>query len=227
MNSLLGVGIYSVQEAAAITGVEARKIRRWLFQKEAGELAGLWVPELYPAGVTDALSFHDLLELRFVAAFRKHGVSLQTIRVAVEHAKEFIGSPYPFTCKKFLTDGRSIFAHTLEETGDACLVDLVRKQYVFQRVISPSLYAGIEYGSDDLAARWFPTRSRKIVLDPARSFGKPILNGYGVTTEALFAAWKAEGESFKSVAFSYDIPQQYVEAAVKFEQRIASNEIFH
>ncbi|MCP4597728.1 DUF433 domain-containing protein [Neptuniibacter sp.] len=227
MNSLLGVGIYSVQEAAAITGIEARKIRRWLFQYRNNEFNGLWKTELSGLDMSDNLSFHDLLELRFVNAFRNHGVSFQAIRVAALHAQELIGSKYPFTCKKFLTDGQSIFAQTLEETGDECLMDLVKKQYVFKQVISDSLYAGIEYNDNNLASRWYPTRSRKIVLDPTRSFGKPILTDFGITTETLFAAWKAEDKNYRIVADTYEIPLDQVKAAIGFEQRIASNEVLH
>ncbi|MBV1790563.1 helix-turn-helix domain-containing protein [Marinobacterium sp. D7] len=233
MKELIGVGIYSIPEAAALTGIESRKIRRWLFDgpKQPGTLVGanaLWTPELADADVGDNISFHDLLEVRFVDAFRQHGVSLQSIRAAAAHAKEFFASPYPFTCQKFLTDGRSIFADTLEETGDESLMDLVKKQYVFKQIVSHSLYAGIEYNDNQLAARWFPIpRSRKVVLDPSRAFGKPILHDYGITTEALYSSWQAEDSSIKRVSDLFEIPKDLVEAAINFEQRIAANEVLH
>lgn len=230
MNALLGVGIYSIQEASALTGIEARKIRRWLFEssQDTGKHTALWKPELAEADIGNNISFHDLLELRFVDAFRKHGVSLQSIRIAASHAKEFFNAPYPFTCKRFLTDGRSIFANTLEQTGDERLIDLVQRQYVFRQVISTSLYAGIEYDGNQLAVRWFPVpKSKKVVLDPQRAFGKPILTDYGVTTETLYSNWLAEDKSAKRVADLFEIPKDLVEAAVSFEQRIAADEVLH
>ncbi len=228
MNDLIGVGIYSIAEASALTGIDIRKIRRWLFGEQKSNTNGLWTSELAAAELGDNISFHDLLELRFVNAFRKHGVSLQSIRIAADHAKEYFQSPYPFTCKKFLTDGRSIFANTLEQTGDENLIDLVKKQYVFRQVISNSLYAGIEYDDNELAIRWFPIpRSKKIVLDPNRAFGKPIIHDYGISTETLFSQWLAEDKDIKRIADLYEVPKDLVEAAVHFEQRIAAHEVFH
>ena len=175
---MIGTGLYTLTEAAAFTGIQARNINRWLFGYKAGnrEYSALWHPQLATQGLkVKAIGFHDLLEIRFVNAFRQHGVSLQAIRSAADHARELFRQRYPFTRKRFLTDGRSIFTEVFEETGDETLLDLVKRQYVFKQVVSPSLYSGIEYDHDD-AKRWFPMRnSRRIVLDPDRAFGKPIV----------------------------------------------------
>ena len=170
-----------------------------------------------------------MLEIRFVDAFRRYGVSLPSIREAAEHARELFHQPYPFTCRRFQTDGRSIFADVKEVTGDDGLVDLVKKQNVFNRVIKPSLYTGIEYDSgENNALRWFPVlNSKKIVLDPERSFGKPMITEAGITTEVLFQSWLAEGEDARMVASLYDIDIAAVNAAVHFEQRIAAGEVPH
>ncbi|MEX2333380.1 MAG: DUF433 domain-containing protein, partial [Pseudohongiella sp.] len=211
---MIGIGLYSPAEAAAYTGIPSVELRRWLFGYTANgrHHEGLWQPEL--ANTADnALSFHDLLEIRFVHAFRKHGVTLQAIRSASEHAREMFNQAYPFTCKRFQTDGRSVFALVQEETGEESLVDLVKRQNVFSQVISPSLYVGIEYADDDSARRWFPMKNNKrVVLDPARNFGKPVLAGYGVGVEAVVGAWHAEGEDTSRVARLYDIPVAAVEA---------------
>lgn len=217
---LLGVGLYTVDEAAAYTGIKAQHIRRWLFgYKAKGRYhEGLWRSELANLEVK-ALGFHDLLEIRFVHAFRQHGVSLQSIRLASQRAREFFNHPHPFTCRSFQTDGRRIFASVLEESGDESLLDLVAKQYVFKQVIKPSLYEGIDY-IDDEARRWYPLPSSKVVvLDPTRNFGKPILSNSGVETAALAAAFEAEGRNVKRVASLYEVPMSEVESAIRFEHR--------
>jgi len=222
-SSLLGVGLYTPGEAAAYTGIPAAQIRRWLFgyTSDGTHHEGLWQPQLEGAA-EKAVSFHDLLEIRFVHAFRRHGVSLQAIRRASSYAQELFHQSYPFTCKRFQTDGRSIFATVLEETGDESLLDLVKKQYAFKQVITPSLYRGIEYIKDE-AQRWYPlSRNRRVVLDPKRNFGKPILTGTGMTVDAIVGAWQAEGQNVKRVAALYEVPVAEVEAAVQFDQRIAS-----
>ena len=219
LSNLLGVGIYSINDVAAYTGIRASDIRRWIFgYKSNGSMhQGLWRSEL--AGQDEkALSFNDLLEMRFVHAFRKHGVSLQAIRRASEYAREQFNQTYPFTCRRFQPDGQSIFATILEETGDETLLDLVKRQYAFKQVVSSALYEGIEYADEGAALRWYPVgRKKGIVLDPARNFGKPSLVNTGINTEVLFRAYKAEDMDSKRVAALFEVPVQAVKAAIEFE----------
>ena len=67
-----------------------------------------------------------------------------------------------------------------------------RRQWVSKPIVQRSLFNGIEFEGGQ-AVRWYPTKSRHVVVDPARSFGRPVLADYGVPTEALFAAFKVEG----------------------------------
>ncbi|CAH0257515.1 uncharacterized protein (DUF433 family) [Pseudomonas sp. PvR086] len=221
---LVGIGLYTPAEASLYTGISATDIRRWLFGYTAHGVQhpGLWDSELSDVNEC-VLGFHDLLEIRFVHAFRQHGVSLQAIRSASQQAKELFNQAYPFTCKRFQTDGRSIFATVMGETGDEALLDLIKRQYAFEQVIKPSLYEGIDYTGSGSAQRWYPVkRSKAIVLDPSRNFGKPVLSGTGIDTAAIFSAYRAEGRDVKRVARLYEIPIAAVEAAVSFEQRNAA-----
>lgn len=221
---LIGVGLYTAAEASLYTGIPAKDIRRWMFgyRSNGVEHQGLWTPEL--SGLEEKiLGFHDLLEIRFVHAFRQHGVSLQAIRNASRQAREMFDQGYPFTCRRFQTDGRSIFATVLDETGDETLLDLVKRQYAFKQVIKPSLYEGIDYAEEGAAQRWYPIkRSKAVVLDPARNFGKPVLTDAGVDTAAIYSAYQAEGQDAKRVAMLYEIPTTAVDAAVTFEHRNAA-----
>ena len=231
MTSLIGVGLYSIPEASVLTGIPARKIKSWMMGYESGSRTKQ--PPLWKSPVTESIdntiSFQDLLEIRFVNAFRQHGVLMPTIRAAVRQASEYFDQDYPFTCRQFQTDGRSIFATVEEKTGDESLIDLVKKQNVFNRVIKPSLYTGIEYdGEESSALRWFPVpKSKKVVLDPERSFGKPIITTAGITTNALYQSWLAEDQDTRMVASLYEVDTASVDAAVSFEQRIARSEVPH
>lgn len=221
---LIGVGLYTAGEASLYTGISAKDIRRWMFGYSAHGVdhPGLWTPELSFLD-ENLLGFHDLLEIRFVHAFRQHGVSLQAIRSASRQARELFDQKYPFTCKRFQTDGRDIFATVLDETGDEALLDLVKRQYAFKQVIKPSLYEGIDYTGAGSAQRWYPIkRSKAVVLDPARNFGKPVLSSAGVDTSAIYHAYLAEGQDARRVAMIFEIPPAAVDAAVTFEHRIAA-----
>src|SRR5436305_6279153 len=108
--SLLGLGVYSVPEAARLTGVSSRRIRRWLqgYSYSAGG-APHTSPPLWRRQIASQesliLSFRDLLEVRFVDAFRRHGVGWKAIRVAAECAAEIVQDSYPFSTRRFKTDG--------------------------------------------------------------------------------------------------------------------------
>lgn len=225
---LTGLGLYTFPEAARLAGVPSAQLRRWLrgYNSGTGEATRrqppLWRSELSDADV-DGLSFHDLLEVRFVKKFRELGISLQAIRIAAANARELLQSRYPFTCKRFRTDGKTIFAEALEATGDIDLLDLRRRQYVFAKIIEPSLRADIEFDANDRALRWFPLeRSRTVVVDPAVAFGKPIVADAAVRTDILFDAWLAENRNKQSVARIYEVPVKSVETAIRFEQRHAA-----
>jgi len=225
--SLLGQGVYSVQEAARITHVPAPRIRRWLAGytfKSGGTVRSsppLWQRQI----VSDdsvALSFRDLLEIRFVDAFLRHGVRLPVIRTAAEKAAEIIGDSHPFSTKQFKTDGRSIFAEIVQTSGEQSLLDLTKSQYAFKSVMEPFLFEGLEFPeSGNQPLRWWPLgQDHRVVIDPERSFGQPIVAPESVPTAVLAHAFRAEG-SIDAVAQWYEVDPRSVRDAVDFENTLA------
>lgn len=234
-HSLIGTGMYPLTRAAQLVGEEARTVRRWLdgytWTREDGQRSSgpLWQLQYATDGVFSGelvLGFQDLLELRTVARFVEQGVPLRTIRATIDLARESLGD-YPLHSRRFVTDGRKIFLEAVERAGeDAKLLDIQRRQFVMDAVIRPSLLEGIEYEGEDgasNASRWFPdAQTRVIVLDPKIQFGEPIIAASGVPTDALAAAYRAEGENAKRVARLFDVSPDAVRAAVDFENRLAA-----
>lgn len=227
---ILGTGIYPISQAAKLVGANPRALRRWLcgyHRKYHGQnvhMAPLWSTQLEdPALSCEAIGFHDLLEARMVAAFVQHGVDLKVIRATIEAATQRFGKDYPLTQKSFLTDGKRIFLDAIETaTGEHRMIDVAGKQFVFSDIIKPSLYAGIEYGTDG-ATRWFPLADKTtVVLDPHRQFGTPIVSDGSVPTDAIYASYLAEGRDAGMVARIFNIPAHSVSDAVEFEERLAA-----
>lgn len=224
-----GVGVYSFADAARFIGAKPSELRRWSLgythKSRNGEFKlspPLWPTQLSETDI-EGLGFKDLIELRFVRAFRNEGVPLQVIRRTLEEAREEFASSYPFTSKKFRTDGRRIFMEVVEETGDESLVDIVKRQNVIQKVIGPSLREGVELDMHGEAMRWFPLpRSKAIVFDPERKFGQPILTEYDIPTIAIADAVSAEGGNEKRVAKLYEIPLSAVRKALEFETKVVA-----
>ena len=77
--SLLGVGLYTFADAAPLLNVPRRTLRGWAEGYASGS-----APLLPDGPHTDTgdrlLTFADLIELKFVALFRREGVTLPTIR---------------------------------------------------------------------------------------------------------------------------------------------------
>lgn len=222
-NPLLGVGIYSVAQASRLTAVSAGRIRRWLqgYRFVSGgaahESPPVWQPQLPVIDGSLALSFRDLIEIRFVDAFLRHGVTWKTLRRAAEKARLLSGSPHPFSTRQFRTDGRAIFARIRNETGEAALLDVARDQRVFASIIRPYL-KHVDFAKED-PIRWWPLgRSKHVVLDPTRSFGQPITADSGVPTVVLAEAYRANG-SIGDVARWYEVSAASVRHAIEFEKR--------
>ncbi len=227
---LVGTGIYSVPEASRLTGVSAARIRRWLrgyrFVSSGSPHKQLpvWSPALPEIDGKLALAFLDLVEIRFVNAFLNQGVTWKVLRKAAARAQDLVGSSHPFSTRKFKTDGRHIFAEVEDAIGRKSLLELLKSQHYFERVISPYL-RDLEFDGDE-PARWWPMglNRRQIVIDPARSFGQPIIAARGIPTAVLAQAVKAHG-SIAEVARWYETDVPSVKAAVKFEQRLSQNKL--
>ncbi|QOZ09560.1 hypothetical protein XH96_19990 [Bradyrhizobium sp. CCBAU 51765] len=166
------------------------------------------------------LSFRDLIELRFVKAFRDIGIGLPTIRACYERAAEEVKDDRPFSTQRFRTDGKTIFLEITEGLDEPKLVDLRHRQNVFRTIVEPSL-KDLEFDASAVS-RWFPLgiQRRSIVIDPARAFGRPI-SSTGVPTEVLARAVGLEG-STKKVAFLYNVSVTEVRDAVSFERKLVA-----
>jgi uncharacterized protein (DUF433 family) len=234
----LGRGVYGAAEALRLINfrrkfdpssraISRQTVARWLrgYDYTVNGIVHhsdpLWRPDYANDDDTVELSFRDLIELRFVKTFKDHGLSLRTIRACFERAVELVHDDRPFSTQKFRTDGRTIFLEITDQVREGEMIDLKRRQSVFQSFIQPSLH-DLEFDAD-IVARWFPLGSgrRTIVVDPARAFGRPISTEGGVPVETLCDAVEAEG-SDKVVALLYEVPIAAVRDAVAFHQRLAA-----
>lgn len=126
--NLLGVGIYSLKEAARISRVPEPYIRRWLWgykyvvKGEVHHADPLWKPQLPTLDDGKAITFRDLIEIQFVHRFRREGLSLQSIRRTIGRATRILEESYPLSSVKFKTDGKNILAEVLEDPGEKRLI---------------------------------------------------------------------------------------------------------
>jgi uncharacterized protein (DUF433 family) len=238
-DDVLGRGVYGASEALRLINFRRRKdesdfrsiswrtIARWLRGYDyyhSGKIRHsppLWHPDYAGNDDTIELSFRDLIELRFVKAFRDIGLSLRTIRECFEQAVDLVEDPRPFSTQRFRTDGKTIFLEITNKVHEGELLDLKKRQSVFHRIVEPSLHE-LQFDAN-LVARWFPlgTSRKTVVVDPTRAFGRPIAAKEGVPTEVLFEAAKVEG-SVEKVAKLYQVELAGVRDAVDFQRQLAA-----
>lgn len=228
----IGIGYYTAPEAARLLKTTPRNISRWLggysYRRNDGAVvraAPLWLPQLPRLGEHLELGFRDLIELRFVVAFLEHNVGLNIIRRCLENARSIIGDDRPFSTHRFRTDGKSIFLESLSQSEEtesvdelSSVTDLKTGQMVFRQVVEPT-FRDLDL-ADGSVVQWRPFHGKpSIVIDPGRSFGKPLAADYGVPTAALTNAAKAEN-SARRAARLFEVPVTVVNDAVAFERSL-------
>ncbi|KXK19447.1 MAG: hypothetical protein QY327_12055 [Fimbriimonadaceae bacterium] len=208
----LGVGLYSLVEAARLLTTPRRTLARWV-EGYVQELRGgskRYAPIIERADEA-SLTFGDLVELMYVRGFRGVPVPLNEIRdVSAKYRQEW-NTPYPLATKRFATDGRNLL---IQQRGDWEHALSGQRQAFFEEIGRQLVHVG------DLTSEWRPLgRDKAVVLHPDRSFGKPIEDKSGAHTFLLFKAVEG-GASVEEVAWWYDTEVKAVREAVEFERSL-------
>lgn len=213
-HAILGQGVYTPREAARLVGTNAQQVLRWT--RGSGPNEPLW--QAYYQFIDDditEISFLDLIEVRVVAAMRHAGIPLQQIRFAISFAQEKFNLERPLASQSFKTDGTEILMEAIEKDGE--FVSLSRKrpgQKVFKEIVSQSLN-DLEYDGD-IVARWRPKGHPRVIIDPVRSFGDPLLDEFGISTSMIYNEF-TEFSDEKYLASIYEIPISFIRASLQFE----------
>ena len=224
----IGVGTYSLRDAALLLHIPYGKLRRWA--------AGYWYPAVeedrFSAPVVSGeidelderiLSFHELMELFVIGFFRRSGVSMPVIRVARAHAQILFKSEYPFATEQIRTDGSGLFIdlHEVENVPSRRLkLELSKSQITYRELVEPFFRKQIDFASDGLASTYWPLgRGKPVLLDARRSFGRPILLRNGTPTFVLYGM-RQGGEQPDRIAAWYEITPEELDAALEYEQSL-------
>lgn len=209
--SSLGVGLYSLSEAARLLKTPRRTLARWV-EGYVGQLRD-GVKDYAPVladSEREALTFGDLVELMFVRGFRGAGVGLDEIRGAAAKYRSEWNTPYPLATKRFATDGRLLVIHEGETWRQVATGQFVA---LFDELGKQLVHTG------DLTTEWRPLGvNRAVVLSPDRAFGKPIDDVSGAHTYVLSRAFEA-GTSADQIAWWYGTTSEAVLDAAEFERQ--------
>ena len=219
----IGHGVYSVAEAARLTGVPASTIRRWTrgysYTRDGSRYELPPVFDSTEAGESPILRFVDLIEVRALRSFREKGVPWLTLRIASHKAAQITGHSHPFSQRSFRTDGRRI----LQQVEEAALYDIVTDEQYFKDFVRTVLPDNeLDFSETGAPVRWHPMgRESTVIIEPTRSFGAPICNPSGVRTRLLSRTYRAE-QDMDRVAWWYDATTREVCDAIAYEAQLAA-----
>lgn len=222
--SLLGIGLYTFADVARLLNVPKPTLRRWAEGYTSASGSATLLPDGPQTGNGERLlTFADLIELKFVGMFRSEGLTLSTIRAAAQDAMRQFGSTHPFALQRLHTDGKRIFAtlhqaRSEEGATKSVLLELTRGQMVIEDVARP-FFRQLEYDGEEVLRLRPLGPGTRVVLDPKRSFGKPIDERSGVPTFVLYQMARS-GEPKERIAWWHNVDTDAISEAIEFESSL-------
>lgn len=202
---------YRVGEAASIVGISPQQVAYW--EKSGGDAKAL-SDRKARAGI----SYLQLIEISVVVTMRASGIKLANIRDARAYFARAFELEFPFAQAKFKIDGAEILQDIEGRDGKILKDKLLSASANGQMVWSEMLqgrFQQFDYSDNGLVVRFYPSKSdRKIVVDPAVSFGSPCVAG--TPTWVIKQRW-ASGENVADISDDFDITSDDVVSALKFE----------
>jgi uncharacterized protein (DUF433 family) len=230
------VPTYSIKDAARFLLIPGTTLHAWVtgqtyVTKREGRKRTDPVIRI-AAGRPPLLSFWNLAEAYVLAGIRRHhGVSLQSTRRALAYVGRKLGHKRPLIEQDFLTNGADLFIEKLvefaaEDVGVRALVNASRDGQLAARELLAATLKRVERDTHGLISRIYPwagqiEEPKHIEIDPRRAFGRPVVAGTSVPTEALAERFRA-GDSLGEIARDFRLSAPVIESALRWEMSAAA-----
>jgi uncharacterized protein (DUF433 family) len=212
---------YTPQEAAHHLSLPMSTVRAWsLGQRNhaGGKIRQFHALIGPPQKAPLSLSFWNLVELYVLRSMRrKHELPMPKVRAALRYTGEKLGVRRPLIEATFYTDGVDVLVERLSS-----LIDTSDGQTVMRAVLVESLER-VERGTDGRVVRFYPwlnepSEAKAVEIDPDRAFGRLVLTGTGIPTEAIAERF-GEGDDIDELALDYELDPAQIQQALRWEQR--------
>jgi len=210
--------MYSFTEVAHLAHVSVSTVRNWLlgYTTTKGK-----VPPLFKGHPEEekACSFLQLIEIVVAAKFRKaEHESYKTVRIAYDNARKMFNLDYPFAHMELKAIGGHI-VHIMRVPGASLQAIDQPEQFTIPDLVQETLEQ-LEY-EYELATRWWPVGKKiPIVVDPQISAGLPVVQGRGITVDAIHKRFKAN-QKMEFIARDFDIEFEVVEEVIRYAEKVA------
>ena len=217
-NSVIGLGVYTLQEASLYSGVSVNKLSRWLYGTSSAD--PIIRSQLYEQRL---VSFLDLIQARAINEARKIGITLQKIRQAIDVVSKEFNIEFPLAYQYALVEyDRDLHIRNDLTTEVIQVTGRNKRQELMPNIVEDFL-RDLDFNDVDVACRYIPyvKDDIKIILDPEVQFGQPLVGDTGCRADILNKAFRAE-RSYKSVADEFGINDKDVKVAVSYMESIAA-----
>ena len=216
---------YNIGEAAGYLRLPVSTLRAWLLGQRYrdGKVSRFFRPVIEIANADQRqMSFINLVEAFVLSGIRRdHMIPLPKVRKAVEYLRRAFKTRRPLAEEQFETDGVDLFVEKFgaligaTQEGQIQMGEVIRDR--LRRVLRDP--KGVPQKIVLFPARR-PAEKGDIVIDPRLSFGRPVIDGYGLRTAVLAERFFA-GETVEELANDYGIPSEAIQNALRCEPRAA------
>lgn len=225
--SYLGVGLYTIRDAARIIKAKPSDLRRWLrrdkYQSHGKTYRRLPFVARMLLPDADAVTFSELMELRVIRELRQEGISMARIRRFSAQLAEEFGTDFPLSFPRFVEEYQHDGTYIYARPSGRRVRERNSGQLAMFNIVAP-LLRDIEFSQTGTALQYWPlSRRSRVVLDAQRQFGQPIDAPSGYPTRVLYMATKANPTDGPDViARWYDVEPEAVRDAVAYETSLAA-----
>jgi uncharacterized protein (DUF433 family) len=214
---------YGPAEAARYLRLPAATLRTWLVGRDypKGDARATFHPLITPAHRQPLqLSFYNLVEAHVLRALRtEHGVALNELRKAIAFAEKKLHLHRLLLSAELRTHAGQVFLDRYVE-----LINLSRSGQLAMRRLFEDHLQRVEWDQWSFPVRLYPyvdttarDGERRIAIDPAVAFGRPIVRRAGISTAAIADRLDA-GETVDALAEDYDLSREEIEQAVLYSR---------
>lgn len=217
---LLARPVYGVAQVDWLLGLTAGTARRWIDGYSRGTKTFPPVVREDPTG-EELVTWGEFAEVRLLSEYRRAGVPMVHMRPAVEMLRDELEVPYPLAhASTWLeAEGNELVRRVQDEVGLAAGLRfvVVRSGQISLNLPVKRFVSSVDWGEDgDFAHRIrpFPEKTPDVWFDPLRRSGDPTVRA---TPTAVIAEQFRAGDSMAMLARIYELPEDWIEQAVRFE----------
>lgn len=216
---------YSLARAADYLKLSPSTLRSWVRGRtypKGGKLE-VWPPLI---SADRLLSFNNLIEAYVLRALRvDHGVKMAAVREALDYAQKEFNIPRLLLSRELQAAPGNVF---IDRFGE--LINLNKSGQLAAKELLKAVLKRVQWSPVGLPIKVFPSVSfdvetlrrapQHVMIDPAVSFGRPVLVSRGIRTSVIVGRIDA-GEHPDDVANDFGLRREELDAAIFYERAAA------